>query len=73
MKTDETPAETPVLPAKRVTEQLNAVYRRRSDSALDKGLEALQFLSLPDDEWEVRVSPTRPAKNPKRPRRAPIN
>jgi hypothetical protein len=50
MKTDEPPAETPVLPAKRVTEQLNAVYRRRSDSALDKVLEALQFLSLPDDE-----------------------
>lgn len=36
-----------------VTERLNAVYGEDpSISALDKRLEALQFLSLPDeDEW----------------------
>ena len=59
---------TQALATKRVTEQLNAVYRKRSDSALDEVLEALQFLSLPDDEWDSQVSPPRPARERNRSR-----
>lgn len=64
MKTGVPPLATHALAVKRVTEQLNAVYRNRSDSALDEVLEALQLLSLRDDEWEIGVSPPRPARKP---------
>lgn len=66
MKTGERPPAAPPVHGKRVTEQLNAVYRRRCDSALDEVLETLQFLSLPDDEWETGVLPPRPARKPNR-------
>ena len=48
----ERPRETPsVLAPEQVTERLNALYDGDDPgSALDEVLEALQFLSLPDDD-----------------------
>ena len=52
MTNRERPRETPsVLAPEQVTERLNALYDGDDPgSALDEVLEALQFLSLPDDD-----------------------